>query len=118
MASTATPTGGLLRTRDAIRLPGRGRPAVEARAARRDAYPIHVTRSEPETVERVAGLIGAAGAAVAAASGAPASAVASTTGAALATGVTALALAVGGEALAEAIGAADDDAIVADGAPG
>ncbi len=64
MASTATPTGGLLRTRDAIRLPGRGRPAVEARAARRDAYPIHVTRSEPETVERVAGLIGAAGAAV------------------------------------------------------
>ena len=64
MASTATPTEELLRTRDAIRLPGGGRRAVEARAARSDAYPIHVTRSEAETVECVAALIGAGGVAV------------------------------------------------------
>jgi 3-dehydroquinate synthase len=58
MASTAAPTGDLLRTRDAIAMPGGGRPAVEARAARSDVYRIHVTRAEAETVERVAGLIG------------------------------------------------------------
>jgi 3-dehydroquinate synthase len=64
MASTATPTEHLLRTRDAIALPGAGRPIVEARAARSDAYPIHVTRSPSETVDRVCDLIGGADVAV------------------------------------------------------
>jgi 3-dehydroquinate synthase len=47
----------LLHTRDAIALPPPGAP-VEGRAARSDTYPIHVTRSMPETLERLLALVG------------------------------------------------------------
>jgi 3-dehydroquinate synthase len=53
----------LLHTRDAIDLPPLGEP-VEGRAARSDSYPIHVTRTLPETVERLAELVGGAQVAV------------------------------------------------------
>jgi 3-dehydroquinate synthase len=53
----------LLYTRDTIELPALGDP-VEGRAERSDTYPIVVTRSVAETVERVAELIGEAKVAV------------------------------------------------------
>jgi 3-dehydroquinate synthase len=53
----------LLYTRDTIELPALGDP-VEGRAERSDTYPIVVTRSVAETVERLAELIGEAKVAV------------------------------------------------------
>ena len=53
----------LLRTSDAIDLPSPGE-LVEGRAARRDTYPIFVTRSPAETVGRLIELVGAAHVAV------------------------------------------------------
>jgi len=53
----------LLHTRDAIGLPPPGEP-IEGRAARCDAYPIVVTRSLPQTLEHLSGLIGDAHVAV------------------------------------------------------
>jgi 3-dehydroquinate synthase len=47
----------LLHTRDAIDLPPPGA-QVEGRAERSDSYPIYVTRSMPETLKRLLGLIG------------------------------------------------------------
>jgi len=53
----------LVRTVDAIELPGVGEEVV-ARAERRDAYPIVVTRCPEETIERLLELIGDARVAV------------------------------------------------------
>jgi 3-dehydroquinate synthase len=53
----------LLHTRDAIGLPPPGEP-VEGRAARRDTYPIVVTRSLPDTLRQLLELIGDAHVAV------------------------------------------------------
>ncbi|MEA2362341.1 MAG: 3-dehydroquinate synthase [Thermoleophilaceae bacterium] len=61
--STELLSRDLLHTRDAIDLPPPGAP-VEGRAARRDRYPIAVTRSLPQTLERLLGLIGDAHVAV------------------------------------------------------
>jgi 3-dehydroquinate synthase len=47
----------LLHTRDAIDLPPPGAP-LEGRAERSDAYPIYVTRSTADTLERLLGLVG------------------------------------------------------------
>jgi 3-dehydroquinate synthase len=52
-----------LRVRDAIPLPG-ATDAVVGHAARSDTYPVHVVRTFPEAVERVAGLLAGAGVAV------------------------------------------------------
>src|SRR5919109_3489872 len=56
-------SGDLLRTVDAIELPPAGAGGV-GRAERRDAYPIVVTRSPEETVERLLGVVGDAKVAV------------------------------------------------------
>jgi 3-dehydroquinate synthase len=52
-----------LRIRDAIPLPGDGDPLV-GRAARSDAYPVHVVRTFPEAVERLVALLDGASVAV------------------------------------------------------
>jgi 3-dehydroquinate synthase len=53
----------LLHTRDAIGLPPRGEP-VRGQAERSDSYPIEVTRSIPETLERLLELVADANIAV------------------------------------------------------
>jgi 3-dehydroquinate synthase len=56
-------TRDLLHTRDAIELPPRSE-SVHGHAERSDAYPIEVTRSIPETLERLLELVGDANVAV------------------------------------------------------
>lgn len=64
MTSAGVLSEHLLRTRDAIGLPTDHHASVEGRASRSDAYPIHVTRSTPDALQRVAQLIGDARVAV------------------------------------------------------
>lgn len=64
MATAGAPTEELLRTRDAIELPGDARVPVEARASRDDAYPIHITRSLNDALHHIGALIGDGGVAV------------------------------------------------------
>jgi 3-dehydroquinate synthase len=61
--STQLISRDLVHTRDAIELPSPGA-QVEGRAERRDVYPIVVTRSIEETLERILELVGDAGVAV------------------------------------------------------
>jgi 3-dehydroquinate synthase len=64
MASPSLTRDHELRTRDAIALPSHSDTVVEGRASRSDTYPIHVTRTLEETLERVGELIGGASVAV------------------------------------------------------
>jgi 3-dehydroquinate synthase len=63
MSETATVSPASFRVREAIPLPSADAPLV-ARAARRDAYPIHVVRTFEEVVERLLRLLGGASCAV------------------------------------------------------